>query len=231
MGSVQEDKQLNHILVDWTFKNRPMIVCCLLYFHDFPNRLNYIHSSSWLYPALRYSVGFQSDTEFALFDFDSYSEYYNWRRNMDLRTIESLKLHSHLSEIEEWIERFQLWCSLRQNGKQDQSTLFLTVGGEEMYFLLKNFAFPDNPVKLPFPIVKRLLLSHLILVDFQADEMAQFNLLVRAESMFCRDFILLLNKQASKCNYENRLEEQLCDRLFVGINNVNLQRKLLKKRI
>uniref|UniRef100_A0A183BGY2 KTSC domain-containing protein n=1 Tax=Echinostoma caproni TaxID=27848 RepID=A0A183BGY2_9TREM len=50
---------------------------------------------------LRYLVGFQSDNEFALFDFDSYSEYYSWRRGMELRTIESLNLHSHPSEIEE----------------------------------------------------------------------------------------------------------------------------------
>ncbi|VDP90369.1 unnamed protein product [Echinostoma caproni] len=178
--------------------------------------------------APRYS--FQSDTEFALFDFDSYSEYYNWRRGMELRTIESLNLHSHPSEVEEWVERFELWCSLRQNGKQDQSVLFLTVGGKEMYSLLKNLAFPDNPAKLPFPILKQLLLAHVIPVDFQATERAKFNSLVRAESMPCRDFILLLNKQASKCNYGDRLEEQLCDRLIAGINNMNLQRKLLEKK-
>ncbi|VDP91131.1 unnamed protein product [Echinostoma caproni] len=46
-------------------------------------------------------VGFLFDTEFALFDFDSYSEYHNWRRCMELRTIKSLNLRSHPSEIEE----------------------------------------------------------------------------------------------------------------------------------
>ncbi|VDP94910.1 unnamed protein product [Echinostoma caproni] len=149
---------------------------------------------------------------------------------MELRTIESLNLHSHPSEIEEWFERFELWCSLRHNGKRDQSIIFLMVGGKEMYFWLKNLAFPDNPTKLPFPILKQLLLAHVIPVDFQATERVKFNSLVRAESMPCRDFILLLNNQASKCKYGDILEEQLCDRLTAGIKNMNLQRKLLEKK-
>ncbi|VDP82300.1 unnamed protein product [Echinostoma caproni] len=117
----------------------------------------------------------RSDTEFALFDFDSYSEYYNWRRGMELCTIESLNLHSHLSEIEECVERLELWYSLWQNGKQEQSILFLTVGGKEMYSLLKNLTFPDNLAKLAFPMLKQLLLAHVIPVDFQASERAKFN--------------------------------------------------------
>ncbi|VDP95102.1 unnamed protein product [Echinostoma caproni] len=44
-----------------------------------------------------------------------------------------------------------------------------------------------------------------------------------------REFILQFNKQASKCNYDDRLEEQLCDRLVAGINNSSLKRKILKK--
>ncbi|VDP90747.1 unnamed protein product [Echinostoma caproni] len=48
--------------------------------------------------------------------------------------------------------------------------------------------------------------------------------------MSCVEFILQLNKQASKCNYGDRLEEELCDRLIAGINNISLQRKMLEKK-
>ncbi|VDP66293.1 unnamed protein product [Echinostoma caproni] len=84
--------------------------------------------------------------------------------------------------------------------------------------------------KLTFQILKQLLLAHVIPVDFQAIERAKFNLLLRAESMSCRDFILLLKKQASKGNYGNRLEEQLCDRLIADITNTTPVRKLLEKK-
>ncbi|VDP74864.1 unnamed protein product [Echinostoma caproni] len=158
------------------------------------NATNCIHSSSWFYLT-------------ALFD--SYSEFYNWRRGMELWNIELLNLHSHPSGIEEWVERFELWCSLRRNGKQEQFILLFRVNGKEMYSLVKNIGFPGNPAKLQFQVLKLLLLAHRIPIDFQATERAKFNLLVRAESMPCRDFILLLNKQTSKCNYGDRLEEQL----------------------
>ncbi|VDP95381.1 unnamed protein product [Echinostoma caproni] len=54
--------------------------------------------------------------------------------------------------------------------------------------------------------------------------------MIRADHMSCRDFILQLNRQASRCNYGDRLEEQMCDRLVAGINNLSLQRKLLEKK-
>ncbi|VDP90933.1 unnamed protein product [Echinostoma caproni] len=56
--------------------------------------------SSWFYLTLRYSVGSQSDSEFALFDLDFYSEYYNWRRAMEIPAIEQLNFHGSSSEIE-----------------------------------------------------------------------------------------------------------------------------------
>ncbi|VDP90623.1 unnamed protein product [Echinostoma caproni] len=128
------------------------------------------------------------------------------------------------------VECFELWCSLRQNGKQQQSVLFLTVRGKEMDSLLKNLAFSDNSAKILFQMLKQLLLVHVNPVDFQAIGREKFNYLVRAESMPCRNFILLLNKQASKCNYGERLEEQLYDRFIAGIKNGTLQRKLLEKK-
>ncbi|VDP87646.1 unnamed protein product [Echinostoma caproni] len=78
---------------------------------------------------------------------------------------------------------------------QNRSILFLTLGGRELYSLVKNLAFPNVPAELP-----------------------------------CREFILQLNKQASKCNYGDRLEEQLWDRLIAGINNISSQGKMLKKK-
>ena len=153
-----------------------------------------------------------------------------WRRVMELPTIEQLSLHASPSEIEEWVERFELWYSVRRGGSQNQAAVFLTAGGRDMYSLLKNLAFPDAPAKLPFEELKELLLNHVLPADFQATERAKFNSLVRPDNMPCREFILQLNKQAARCNYGDRLEEQLCDRLVAGINNITLQRKLLEKK-
>ncbi|VDP86247.1 unnamed protein product [Echinostoma caproni] len=116
------------------------------------------------------SVGFQSDSEFALFDFDSYSEYHNWRRAMEIPVTEQLNLHGSPPEIEEWVERFELWCSILKGGMQNQSVPFFDV---ELYPLVKNLASPNVLAKLPFEKLKSLLLDHILPVDFQATERAK----------------------------------------------------------
>ncbi|VDP89940.1 unnamed protein product [Echinostoma caproni] len=112
---------------------------------------------------------------------------------------------------------------------QNQSAPFLTAGGRDLYSLLKNLAFPEVPAKLPYESLKSLLLNHLP-TEFQAHKRAKFNSMIRADHMSCRDFILQLNRQASRCNHGDRLKEQMCDRLLAGINNLTLQRKLLEKK-
>ncbi|VDP82366.1 unnamed protein product [Echinostoma caproni] len=54
--------------------------------------------------------------------------------------------------------------------------------------------------------------------------------MIKAASMPYRGFILQLNKRASECNYGDRLEEQLCDRLIGGINNISLRPQMSEKK-
>ncbi|VDP96163.1 unnamed protein product [Echinostoma caproni] len=96
--------------------------------------------------------------------------------------------------------------------------------------MLRNLAFPEAPAKLPYESLKLLLLNHLLPTEFQAHERAEFNNMIRADDFPCREFILQLNKQASRCNYGDRLEEQMCDHLVAGISSLILQRKLLEKK-
>ncbi|VDP71453.1 unnamed protein product [Echinostoma caproni] len=86
------------------------------------------------------------------------------------------------------------------------------------------------PAKLPYESLNSLLLNHLLPTEFQAHERAKLNSMIRADHVSCRDLILQLNKQALGCNYGERLEEHMCDRLMAGINNLTLQRKLLGKK-
>ncbi|VDP72171.1 unnamed protein product [Echinostoma caproni] len=112
---------------------------------------------------------------------------------------------------------------------QSQSVPFLTLGGRELYSL-KNLAFPNIPAELPFVKSKSLLLDHILPVNFQATERAKFNSMIRAANMPYREFILQLNQQASKCNYGDRLEEQLCDSLIAELNKISLQCTILEKK-
>ncbi|VDP85080.1 unnamed protein product [Echinostoma caproni] len=149
---------------------------------------------------------------------------------MELPTIEQLNLQASPSEIKEWVERFELCCRIRKGDAQNQSALFLSAGGRDLFSLLRNRAFPEAPAKLPFESLKLLLLNHLLPTEFQAHERAKFTSVILADHFFCREFILQLNKQASHCIYGDRLEEQMCDHLMADINNLTLQRKLPEKK-
>ncbi|VDP86286.1 unnamed protein product [Echinostoma caproni] len=147
---------------------------------------------------------------------------------MESCSLENLNIHTSARKVEDYLERFEIWCSTRKGFDGERKTAhFLTVIGKDAYSLLKNLAFPDSPISLSYESLKTLLLEHLQPVNFKAAERAKFNLLTSGGSQPVRDFILQLQTQASRCNFGDQLQTQLRDRIIVGINYPELQQKLL----
>ncbi|VDO79532.1 unnamed protein product [Schistosoma mattheei] len=105
---------------------------------------------------------------------------------------------------------------------------FLTFIGREAYSLLKTLAYPEKPISLPYATLKELLLSHVKCTSFECRERAKFHKMVRQNDQKAREFILVLQKQAAKCNFGDQLHVQLRDRLIAGLNIQSLERELLK---
>ncbi|TGZ66264.1 hypothetical protein CRM22_005413 [Opisthorchis felineus] len=147
---------------------------------------------------------------------------------MESLIVEKLNIHSNPSEIHEWLERFELWCAINPAVKSvNKSAYFLTAGGKELYSLMKKLAHPDAPGSLSYDTLKTLLQQHLSSYNAEATERATFQSLVRLPNVRIRDFILQLEAQATKCNFGDQLSTQLRDRLIAGINDLELQRKLV----
>jgi hypothetical protein len=150
---------------------------------------------------------------------------------MDVPVLEPMNLQAGPSEIEVWVERFELWCALRSDVEEtNKSAYFLTTGGRELYALMKNLSFPKAPSACKFEELKSLLLKHVLPVNFQAAERAKFNSMIRSSNTSFREFILQLQSQAMKCNFGDHLEEHLCDRLIAGVNNTEIQRRMLVRK-
>jgi len=58
-------------------------------------------------------------------------------------------------------------------------------------------------------------------------ERANFHKMTRKSEESFKEFSLRVHQQAAKCAFDNQLEEQLRDRLVAGINNEEMERKLL----
>ncbi|GAA48814.1 calmodulin-like protein 5 [Clonorchis sinensis] len=130
---------------------------------------------------------------------------------MESLIVEKLNIHSNPSEIHEWLERFELWCAINPAVKSvNKSAYFLTAGGS-----------------LSYDTLKTLLQQHLSSYNPEATERATFYSLIRLPNVRIRDFILQLEAQATKCNFGDQLSIQLRDRLIAGINDIELQRKLV----
>ena len=68
------------------------------------------------------------------------------------------------------------------HAKDDRKTaFFLSAVGKEAYALVKNLAFPDSPISLPYEKLKDILLTHIRPVNFEAAERAKFHVLIRRE--------------------------------------------------
>ena len=138
------------------------------------------------------------------------------------------KLDIHGQDSDDWFERFELYCLTNDKITDTNKVAYLlTQAGGETYSLVKDLAFPTAPKDLSYDEIKCLLLDHLKPRRFTLKERAIFNTLVRKQGQDVKEFIRTLQKQASKCGFEENLEDQLRDRLLAGINDTNLQKRML----
>ena len=87
--------------------------------------------------------------------------------------------------------------------------------------------YPADLFDVSYEEVKARLLSHVQPANYEIAERAKFNSLVREANESLKMFVLRLQQQAARCNFADYLETALRDRLIAGINNANMQRKML----
>nr|CAH8860592.1 unnamed protein product [Trichobilharzia regenti] len=147
---------------------------------------------------------------------------------MELSNLGKFPLNGSPREIADYLECFDAWC-ISKNVRDDKIPAhFITAIGLDAYSLVKNLAFPDKPISMPYAKLRELLIDHFHVTTFETRERAQFNKLVRSPNQKIRDFILQLQIQASKCNFGDQLHTQLRDRLIAGINIPKLEKELIQ---
>lgn len=138
------------------------------------------------------------------------------------------KLNVQADDVEDWFDRFDLYCCTNDKITDINKTAFLlTMAGGEAYKLIKNLGFPKQPKDLQVSEIRKILSEHLRPMRFETTERAKFHSMIRSEGQDMKDFILSLQAQASLCNFGDQLEIQLRDRIVAGINNPEVQKKLL----
>ena len=132
--------------------------------------------------------------------------------------------------VDNWHERFDLYVLTNPRIDDSNETAFyLTMVGKEAYDLLKDLAYPETLKVKKVKDLKMLLMGHLRPVHFEATERARFHTIMRRAEEPLRDFLLRLQRQASKCNFGTQLTIQLRDRIVAGVNEPEIQKRLLRE--
>ena len=144
------------------------------------------------------------------------------------RCLEKIDL-SDPASVENWHERFDLYVQTNtQIDSTNQTAFYLTMIGKDAYDLLKDLAYPD-PIRNKTVDALDLLMGHLRPVHFEATERARFHNIIRRGEEPLREFLLRLQRQASKCNFGTQLTIQLRDRIVAGVNEPEIQKRLLRE--
>ena len=145
------------------------------------------------------------------------------------RALEPLDI-SEPEGLEAWHERFD--CYTNTNEKitaTNKLSWYLTLIGKDAYNLLKDLVFPDSLSSSKIDDLKSKLSSHLRPTSFELTERARFHNLVRRSDETCRNFLLRLQRQAAKCSFGADLKTQMRDRIVAGIQDKDLQKRLLRE--
>ena len=105
--------------------------------------------------------------------------------------------------------------------------VLLSTCGTATYSLIKSLCSPDSPDSKSFEDIVKLVQDHYKPHHSVIMECFRFNSQIRKSGESISVFMADLRRIAANCAFEDRLEDMLRDRLVCGVNDTQIQRRLL----
>ena len=113
--------------------------------------------------------------------------------------LEKLDINASARDIEDYLERFEIWCMTKGNVKEDtKPALFLNFIGKDAYALIRNLTFPDSPIAMPYEKIRNALISALRRGWKESENDDSFTLFTTRRIIFYTRWITLFSR--SDCN-------------------------------
>ena len=137
---------------------------------------------------------------------------------------------SDIVALENWYERFELYCVTNKEITEATKTAhFLTLAGEKAYALLKDLFYPNDIKSETLKDLHERLLNHIRPANIVMIERSKFHKIQRSNNESLKEFLLRVYQQGTRCDFGGQLEEQLRDRMVVGVNDADIERNLLSQ--
>ena len=113
--------------------------------------------------------------------------------------------------------------------KKKVATL-LTVIGKKAYDLLRNLLAPEKPATKGYDSLVRTMKTHLDPQPLVIAQRFKFHQRSQKSGESIAQFVAELRKCAEHCDFQNKLDETIRDRLVCGLRNETIQKRLLAER-
>ncbi|XP_049283944.1 uncharacterized protein LOC125764113 isoform X2 [Anopheles funestus] len=131
-------------------------------------------------------------------------------------------------EIENYLERVDLFLEVNDVEDDKKTGFLLTIGGAELFDVARKVCSPKNPKEIKYDVLTKTLTSHLKRSTNEVAERYKFRLVFQKE-LSINEYIIELKAAAQLCNFESFLEKALRDQLVAGVTDQELRKRLLSK--
>ena len=112
---------------------------------------------------------------------------------------------------------------------EKQKSIFITAIGAKTYKLLRDLLIPIKSLKSTMKVIFETLEKYFEPKPCEIVKRFRFNTCERKETQTTGDYVAELRKLSEFCNYSNKLDEHIRDRLVCGIKDNRIQRRLLSE--
>ncbi|XP_041961667.1 uncharacterized protein K02A2.6-like [Alosa sapidissima] len=131
---------------------------------------------------------------------------------------------------EEYCEIMEQFFAANQISDRDrQRAVLISVVGPTTYSLMRSLVSPDKPKDKTYQQLVALLKNHFHPKPSEIVQRYKFDSRTRKPEESVMEYVAELRRLAQDCNYGNKLQQMLRDRLVCGINDERIQRRLLSE--
>jgi hypothetical protein len=130
----------------------------------------------------------------------------------------------------EYVERLeQYFCANGIDEEAKKRAILLSVCGKSTYSLIRSLLSPVKPDTKTFKQLSDLVAAHVCPKPSSIIQRYKFNTRVRQQGESVSAYLAALRSLSEHCEYGNKLEEMLRDRLVCGVMDDKIQRRLLSE--
>ena len=149
-----------------------------------------------------------------------------------------MALYGHIHEfnqteenINDYLDRLD-FCLEANNvsAPEKKRAILLTVVGPQQFRLLKDLTSPSKPAEKSFQELCKLLKDHHAPSPPNFLSRAKFDARTRQPGESIANFVAALRHLSEHCEFGGTLNDRLCEKFVTGLNNSDIQRKLILQR-